>query len=222
MGRAAGGRRLLTGTAARSRGRRPVAQRVARLVCRTITRAPWSWRLLRRPVTWFFDRVAAGWDQRYASDPERLKPLSAALDLLSAPPQRVLDVGTGTGAGAMLVAGRWPDSQVTGIDVAPAMIAVAREKTTDPRVRFLVADVATLDPGQGYDLVVLLNMPAFFEHVANLLRPGGHAVVIASRGSTTPFFTPTRTLARGFERHGLETVATGTAGPGTYYLARRP
>lgn len=173
-------------------------------------------------MTRFFDRVAGGWDQRYANDPERLEALTAALDLLPVPPQRVLDVGTGTGAGAMLAAGRWPDAQVTGIDVAPAMIAVARGKTDDPRIRFLVADVATLDPGQGHDLVVLLNMPAFFEHVANLLRPGGHVAVIASRGSTTPFFTPTRTLARGFERRGLETVATGAAGPGTYYLARRP
>ena len=66
-------------------------------------RAPWSWRLLRRPVTRFFDSVAGGWDQRYASDPERLEPLTAALDLLPGPAARVLDVGTGTGAGAMLV-----------------------------------------------------------------------------------------------------------------------
>lgn len=29
-------------------------------------------------------------------------------------------------------------------------------------------------------------------------------------------------LERGFRRHGLETVAAATAGPGTYYLARRP
>ena len=173
-------------------------------------------------MTRFFDSVAGGWDQRYANDPQRLEALSAALDLLPATPVRVLDVGTGTGAGAMLASGRWPDAQVTGIDVAPAMIAVAREKATDPRLRFLVADVSTLDPGQGYDLVMLLNMPAFFEHVASLLRPGGHVAVIASRGPTTPFFTPARTLARGFGRRGLETVAAGTAGPGTYYLARRP
>ena len=174
-------------------------------------------------MTRFFDSVAGGWDERFASDPKRLDALTAALDLLPAAPERVLDVGTGTGAAAMLVAGRWSDAQVTGIDVAPAMIDVAREKTKDdPRIRFLVADVATLDPGQGYDFVVLLNMPPFFEHVANLLQPGGHVAVIASRGSTTPFFTPTRTLARGFARHGLETVAVGTGGPGTYYLARRP
>jgi SAM-dependent methyltransferase len=191
-------------------------------VCRIVTRAPWSWRLLRRPVTRFFDSAASGWDERYASDPQRLVPLTAALDRLPAAPGRVLDVGTGTGAAALVVAERWPDAQVTGIDVATAMIDAARAKTSDPRVQFLVADVARLDPGEGYDLVILLNMPPFFERMANLLGPGGHVISVASRGPTTPFFTPAATLERGFRRHGIETVAAGTAGPGTYYLARRP
>ena len=112
---------------------------------------------------------------------------------------------------------------MTGIDVAPAMIAVARDKTSDPRVRFLVADVATLDPGEGYDLVVLLNMPPFFEQVANLLRPGGHVVGDRlARAHDALLHARAGRSRAGFERHGLETVAAGTAGPGTYYLARRP
>jgi glutathione peroxidase-family protein len=54
------------------------------------------------------------------------------------------------------------------------------------------------------------------------VRPGGHVVHTASRGPLTPFYTSAEKLARGYERHGLETVASGAAGPGTYYLARRP
>lgn len=203
-------------------GRSAWPQRLGRWSCRTLVRAPWAWRFLRRPLTGFFDRVADGWDARFASDPERLAALAAALDLLPAAPSRVLDVGTGTGAAALLIAERCPDAQITGIDVAPAMIDVARGKATDPRVQFLVADVTTLDPGDGYDLVVLLNMPPFFGHVARLLRPGGHVISVASRGPATPFFVAASTLRRGFERQGLETVAAAAAGPGTYYLARRP
>jgi SAM-dependent methyltransferase len=212
----------LTAAGAPPRGRTPAAQRVARMVCRTVTRMPWTWRLLRRPVTRFFDRVAPSWDERFASNPDRLAPLEAALDLLPTPPARVLDVGTGTGVGALLAAERWPKADVTGIDVAPAMIDVARGKTSDPRLRFLVADVASLDAADGYDLVILLNMPQFYAHVARLLRRGGHVIAVASRGAATPFFTPSEALARGFARHGLESLATGTAGPGTYYVARRP
>ena len=203
-------------------GRSGWPQRLGRWSCRTLVRAPWAWRLLRRPLTGFFDRVADGWDTRFANDPARLAALAAALDLLPSAPSRVLDVGTGTGAGALLAAERWPDAQVTGIDVAPAMIGVAKQKTADPRVQFLVADVTTLDPGDGYDLVVMLNMPPFFAHVARLLRRGGHVVCVASRGSATPFFVAAATLRRGFERQGLETIAAAAAGPGTYYLARRP
>jgi len=187
-----------------------------------ITRMPWTWRLVRGPMTRFFERAAPTWDQRFASDPERLVPLNVALDLLPTPPARVLDIGTGTGVAALIAAERWPGAEVTGIDVSRAMIDEAAAKDARPGVEFRVADVAELDPGEGYDLVIMLNMPPFFKPVAALLRPGGFVVHIASRGSTTPFYTPAKKLRHGFERQGLATFTSGTAGPGTYYVARRP
>ena len=203
-------------------GRSRRAQRLARVMNDIITRAPWTWRLIRGPMTRFFERAAPTWDARFASDPERLVPLNVALDLLPTPPARVLDVGTGTGAAALIAAERWPDAEVTGIDMSQAMIDEASAKQTRPGVEFRVADVAELDRGEGYDLVMMLNMPPFFEPVAALLRPGGFVVHIASRGSATPFFTPAKKLRQGFEHEGLGTFTSGAAGPGTYYLARRP
>jgi SAM-dependent methyltransferase len=196
-------------------------QRLARGMNNVITKAPWSWPLVRGPMRWFFERAAPTWDERFASDPRRLIPLTAALDLLPAPPARVLDVGTGTGKAALVAAERWPDAEVLGIDVSPSMIRLAAAKEV-PGVRFEVADLAELDPNEGYDLVMMMNMPPFFAPVAAMVRPGGHVVHTASRGPLTPFYTSAEKLARGYERHGLETVASGAAGPGTYYLARRP
>ena len=191
-----------------------------------VTRAPWTWRLVRGPMRRFFERAAPEWDERYASGEARLVPLTTALDMLPDPPARVLDVGTGTGAGALVAAERWPDAEVLGIDVAPAMVERAAAKQVRPGrskpVRFEVADIADLDPANGYDLLMMVNMPPFFAPAASMLRPGGHVAHIASRGPVTPFYTPAEKLARGYERQGLETVASGTAGPGTYYLARRP
>lgn len=195
-------------------------QRLARAMNNLVTRAPWTWRLVRGPMTRFFDRAAPTWDERFSSDPERLAPLAAALDLLPRPPARVLDVGTGTGAAAEVAKERWPGAEVVGIDISPAMIELAAQ--AHPGIRFLAADVADLDPGEGYDLVIMLNMPPFFAPVSALLRPGGSVAHIASRGSTTPFYTSAGKLRQGHQRHGLETIAAGTAGPGTYYLARRP
>jgi SAM-dependent methyltransferase len=222
VGGEARGSRLLTSVEPRIPGRSRGAQRLARVMNDLITEVPWAWRLVRRPMTRFFERAAPTWDRRFASDPERIVPLMVALDFLPTPPARVLDVGTGTGAAALIAAERWPEAEVTGIDVSPAMIKEAAAKETRPGVEFRVADVSELDPGDGYDLLIMLNMPPFFAPVSGLVRSGGFVAHIASRGPTTPFYTSAEKLAEGFERHGLETVASGAAGPGTYYLARRP
>jgi hypothetical protein len=66
----------------------------------------------------------------------------------------------------------------------------------------------------------------FFDRLAGgwdgRVRPalGGHVVVVSSLGLKTPFHTPERTLRNGFRRRGVEVVAAGAAGPGTFFLAR--
>jgi hypothetical protein len=74
---------------------------------------------------------------------------------------------------------------------------------------------------EGFDLIVMLNMPPFFDRVVALLRPAGFVLNTSSYGSRTPFFTPPGLLERGFERRGLRTIAAEQVGPGTYYLAER-
>lgn len=197
---------------------------VGRAVNAAVARFPWSWRLLRNPVRRFFDSLAPVWDERVRADStEYLAPLLAALDHVRTSPARMLDIGTGTGAVAFELAGRYPAGEVLGIDVSAEMIARAEAKAagSDARVRFLVADMASFEDEEGFDAITMLNMPPFFERVAGLLRPGGVVVHASSHGSRTPFFTPPGLLERGFERQGLRTMTIGHAGSGTYYVARR-
>jgi SAM-dependent methyltransferase len=197
---------------------------LGRTVNSAVARFPWSWRFVRRPVRSFFDSLAAGWDERVRSDSaDFLAPLVAALDRVQASPARILDIGTGTGAAAFELADRYPAGEVVGIDVSREMIAQAQAKTADPvgRLQFLVADIADFEPEEGFDLITMLNMPPFFDAVVALLRPRGYVVNASSYGSRTPFFTPLGLLKRGFERRGLSTVAEGSVGLGTYYLAGR-
>jgi SAM-dependent methyltransferase len=196
---------------------------LGRMVDVAVTRFPWSWPLLRRPVRRFFDSLATTWDERAGPDPvSYLRPLVAALEHLEGSPGRILDAGTGTGAAAVELAGRYPHSEVVGIDVSARMIAQALTADPGDRLRFLVADIATFEDEEGFDLIVMLNMPPFFRRVVALLRPGGVALIASSYGPRTPFFTPTGVLKGQFERRGLTTVAAGQAASGTYYLARRP
>jgi SAM-dependent methyltransferase len=206
----------------------PLIRALGRAVNSAVARFPGSWQLFRGPVRRFFDSVAVGWDERVRSDSaEYLMPLQAALDRLPARPARILDIGTGTGAAALELADRYPDAEVVGIDVSAEMVAQAGAKAgaraadLSSQVRFLVADIASFEEEEGFDLITMLNMPPFFDRVVALLRPGGFVVNASSYGARTPFFTPPGLLERGFERRGLRTIAAEQVGLGTYYLAKR-
>jgi SAM-dependent methyltransferase len=200
----------------------PFVRTIGKTITKAAAHAPWTWRLLRGPVRRFFDGLAPGWDARVGGDSEqRLVPLESALAHVDREPERVLDVGTGTGTGALFIASRYPAADVLGIDLSDAMIVEAREKAhaRGSDVRFEVADIASFE-SEPFDLVLMMNMPPFFDRVAALVPPGGYVVSIASRGPTTPFYTSAATLERGFGRRGLRTVAADPAG--TYYVAERP
>src|SRR4051794_41604660 len=78
---------------------------IGKALTRMVARAPWTWPLMRRPTRGFFDRAASGWDERVRPDAlEHLAALAAAVARLEAPPGRALDLGTGTGAGALWLA----------------------------------------------------------------------------------------------------------------------
>ncbi len=198
---------------------------IGKALTRLVARAPWTWPLMRRSVRGFFDRLADGWDERVRPDaPEHLAALAAAVARLQAPPARALDLGTGTGAGALWLAREFPQARVTGVDISEAMIARAKAKLPGElsgRVDFLVGDAERLPFAEGsFDLVTQISVPVFFDEVARLLAPGGHVVVVSSLGLKTPFHTPQRTLRNGFRRRGVELVADGAAGPGTFFLGR--
>jgi cyclopropane fatty-acyl-phospholipid synthase-like methyltransferase len=190
-----------------------------------IARFPASWRLLRRPTERFFDRLAPTWDRRTMTE-GRMAPLDAALAEIGVEPERILDLGTGTGAAALRLAERYPAADVTGIDVSEEMVASAGEKLSPDlaeRVSFEVADASALRfPYGAFDLVVQVSAPAFFAETARVLAPGGTLIVVSSLGTGTPFHTPVDLLRRGFEEQGLVWVIDGAAGPGTYYVLRKP
>src|SRR5204862_5346446 len=76
-----------------------------RILNRLIVRAPWAWPAVRGSMRRFYDRSAPGWDGRTgAGSVEHLAPLAAALLHVKPAPERALEVGTGTGAGALLLA----------------------------------------------------------------------------------------------------------------------
>jgi SAM-dependent methyltransferase len=190
----------------------------------SVARFPATWPLFRGFTRRFFDRIAPNWNERISA-PDRMAPLEAALELVEGEPSRILDLGTGTGAGASWLAERFPGGSVAGADISGEMIAGAKRNLPADlreRVEFTTADATSLPFADGeFHLIVQVSVPAFFAGTARVLAPGGYLVVVSSLGAATPAHTPPRLLRRGFEAEGLEWVGEGAAGRGTYYVFRK-
>ena len=199
-----------------------LGRRFARFANDAVVARPGLWRLFRLPLRRYFDRLAPGWEGRRADD--RLLPLGMALDRLDAAPASILDLGTGTGIAARVLAKRFPVARVIGADVSAKMVREA-ERLRPPELRdrleFVVADAASLSFGDDeFDLVVLVNMIPFFDELARITAPAGAVILAFSSGPSTPIYVPTETLRERLEPYDF-VLEELEAGGGTAVLARR-
>jgi ubiquinone/menaquinone biosynthesis C-methylase UbiE len=200
-----------------------LGRRFARFTTDQVVRRPRLWPLFRWLTRRQFNRIAPGWDRRRT--PEAFASLEAALDGLDVSPKRALDLGTGTGRAAFLVALRYPEAEVVGVDLAEDMLAEAR-KLTPPelagRVRFEPADAERLPfPDASFELVTLANMIPFFAELARVTVPGGAVVFSFSAGPETPIYVPPDVLRTRLEQQGFSEFADFAAGSGTALSARK-
>jgi ubiquinone/menaquinone biosynthesis C-methylase UbiE len=193
-------------------------RRFARFATDVVVRRPMLWRLFRGPLRAQFDRLAPVWDEM--RDSQAFAPVEAALERLPTPPQRALDLGTGTGSVARIVAARFPEAQVIGVDISERMIEQARRRTDSPHVTYQVADAERLPFEDGaFDLVTLGNMIPFFDELARIVAPGGRVLFAFSAGPETPIYVPPQRLREQLGRRGFAEFAELSAGRGTALLA---
>jgi len=150
----------------------------------------------------------------------RLRP---ALDLMARidaeHPRGVYDLGCGTGNVTRILAERWHDATVNGVDSSPEMLAAA--SATPSRIRWVQSDVAQWKPERPADVLFsnaalqwLDGHDVLFPHLFAQLAPGGvlavqmphnhyaasHAVM-ADTVEAGPWATRLRPLARRFPVH---------------------
>lgn len=127
----------------------------------------------------FFDRKADGYDDVHLSFMETKRALTDALpDGVS----RVLDLGGGTGLELFPLFARFPEAEVTVIDVSPGMLAALAERPFTVHVRAVCGDFFKTDFGGPYDAVISTSALHHFEpgdkrtlyrKVFDCLTPGG-------------------------------------------------
>lgn len=104
-----------------------------------------------------------------------------------AAPNRVLDLGCGTGYLLRTLASRYPGAeQLAGIDAAPAMVKTANTDTHDARLTFAVGVAEQIGyPDETFDLIVSTtsfdhwtDQQAGLRECARVLRRGGRLVLV--------------------------------------------
>lgn len=143
-----------------------------------------------------FTRVAAEYDvatraMSFGRDRIWKRRLVGLLPDLAAP--RCVDLACGTGDVTFELAARFPKGQIVGIDLTPAMIEVARERSRFRNLSFQAEDMCRTSVADGWaDIVTgsyaLRNAPVLdeaFREIRRVLKPGGWAAFLDFSKSPT-------------------------------------
>jgi len=129
-----------------------------------------------------FDTRAEVYDRHAALEQEVGRRLVERSAFRQREPERILDLGCGTGAGAAALKQRFRSALVAGVDIAPRMLRATRRRSKLLRpVRPVCADLGRLPfATQSVDLVFSSmaafwtgDPAAFHAEVRRVLRPGG-------------------------------------------------
>ena len=164
----------------------------------------------------YFEAASREWGG-FATQEDHLAPFLRGLDALPAETfARILDLGTGAGGSAGLLADRFTDSSIVGLDRSRRMIREARKRFTQSNLRFEIGDAVSLDQGSAqFDLVTAHNFIPHPPHVSRVLAPRGYFV-----GSGT--YQPLSDVSRGvWESAGFESVAREPVGDGSFDVYRK-
>ena len=170
-----------------------------------------------------FDELAPKWDTIRSDVGDSQRMLEYALEGLGvSEPARILDVGTGTGQAAGILAGRFPAAEIDAVDASPQMIELARAKPELQRVRFAVADGGQVPyEDASFDLAVSLLVQPFEAELHRVLAPGGWALFCYPMGPGTPIWFPSSLVAPRLKRAGFAEVRSGAIGRGEWTAGRR-
>jgi malonyl-CoA O-methyltransferase len=140
-----------------------------------------------------FSQAATTYDAAAFLQQEVAERLFERLELMNIRPQKVLDVGCGTGFCSRRLRQKFSRGQVTGVDIAPGMIEQANKKQgLFKKVSYLVADADDLPfEANTFDVVFsnltlqwLPDLNRTFEELNRVLKSGG-LLIFSSLGPDT-------------------------------------
>jgi len=159
-----------------------------------------------------FDSMADEWAQR--ASPERRAAMTDALDRGGIRGGRVVELGSGTGAGTEALAERF--GSIVALDLSLAMLQNA---PADAGSRVQGDSSALPFHDDSVDTLTLVNMLLFPSEVDRVLSPTGQLVWVNSLAEETPIHLPPEDVVSALP--GAWAAVAGRAGTGLWCVAAR-
>lgn len=133
----------------------------------------------------------------------RTRPAAELLARIDLPtPARVVDLGCGPGNSTALLAARWPQARVEGVDSSAEMLEAAAK--TPSRAQWIQADINQWQPKAPYDVVFsnatlqwLQDHDTLIPRLLQATAPGGTFAAQLPRNFDAPCHTLIKDVARG-------------------------
>lgn len=143
-----------------------------------------------------------------------LTALAAAVLHIPDKPERVLEIGCGSGDGVLFLAREFTSARVRGVDASEGAVREAVSRVgLDPegRVAFKSGEPRSLPYPDGFfDLVAQTGGRLHLGEIVRVLRPGGHLVLVGEW----------RWLERRLERRRFDLVESGEAAGERFLVVR--
>ena len=152
-----------------------------------------------------FDSIAPAYDfmnRAMTFGIDRLWRRKAVKQLEHIPHGKVLDIATGTGDLAILIAEKLGGAEVKGVDLSEGMVGIGRRKVDESglssRVSLEIADCLELPFADGsfdcitcaYGVRNFQNLLAGYREMCRVLRPGGKVVILELSVPVSPLVKP--------------------------------
>jgi SAM-dependent methyltransferase len=164
----------------------------------------------------YFSLAAQQWS-RYADVGSHTAPLAAGLATCRSA-KRALDIGTGAGSSAALVAHRDPATEVVAVDTSRRMLRSARARHEMPNLSFERASAFHLPfPPDWFDLVTALNA---VPELGELRRVCSADVEVLTASTVFPVRDDLSAWVGRWYEAGFARVRSGSVGSGSWEVFR--
>jgi malonyl-CoA O-methyltransferase len=139
-----------------------------------------------------FNKAAKTYDEYNFLQKHVGNELISRLDFIKLKPQRILEIGCGTGFCTSLLQNKFPEANIVAIDIAEMMVQRAKKKNHSNKIAYICADTHALPFANfTFDLIFsnltlqwVIDLDKLFMKWLEVIKPEG-SIIFSSFGKTT-------------------------------------